>query len=188
MKKKFYILIGIYIALALADGALTFINTPDLKLEGNPLVSVFGFGWESLIIANILGFVLVFFSSYYTFIKYEPMKTSVNNRREYLSQIFFNRPDKFAWTFYKWPPNRQPIYAYAGYVLMYGMITARIVVIFQWIIHDMRVYIYDYIRGKMPFGRMDIVIMLIVIIILSIHITNKQFKANNNLVKDTYKC
>ncbi len=49
MKKlKFWILITIYVLLMLADGLLTFINTPDLSMEANPLVANLGLGWVAL--------------------------------------------------------------------------------------------------------------------------------------------
>ncbi|MBQ5885802.1 MAG: hypothetical protein IIW79_05270 [Clostridia bacterium] len=56
-KIKFWILIVVLVLLAFADGLLTFINTPDLSMEGNPLVASLGLGWEALAIANILVFI-----------------------------------------------------------------------------------------------------------------------------------
>ena len=74
-KARFWILIAIYLLLAFADGALTYINTPDLSLEGNPLVAKLGLGWGALAIANVAVFALFFTASYYSFFKY---KTELN--------------------------------------------------------------------------------------------------------------
>ncbi len=59
-KATFWILIALYLLLAFADGALTYINTPDLAMEGNPLVANLGLGWSALAIANIAVFALMF--------------------------------------------------------------------------------------------------------------------------------
>ena len=49
----------------LMDGLVTYVNTPDLVREWNPLVRVLGFGWEALIIANLVGFVLIVLATWY---------------------------------------------------------------------------------------------------------------------------
>ena len=43
----------------LADGLVTYVNTPDLKREANPLVSRLGLGWGALFGANLIGFVFI---------------------------------------------------------------------------------------------------------------------------------
>ena len=48
----------------LMDGLVTYVNTPDLEREWNPLIRVLGFGWEALFIANAAGFVLVVVESW----------------------------------------------------------------------------------------------------------------------------
>ena len=40
----------------LADGLVTYVNTPGLEREANPLVSRLGLGWGALFAANLLGF------------------------------------------------------------------------------------------------------------------------------------
>jgi hypothetical protein len=59
-KLKFWSLIIILILLVFADGLLTFFNTPDLSMEGNPLVAKLGLGWGALAVANIIVFAFVF--------------------------------------------------------------------------------------------------------------------------------
>ena len=49
----------------LMDGLVTYVNTPDLKREWNPLVRIWGFGWEALFIANFIGFILIVLATWY---------------------------------------------------------------------------------------------------------------------------
>lgn len=51
-KTVFWFLILSQIVLALTDGALTYIATPDLSYEANPLVTHLGLGWGPLFICH----------------------------------------------------------------------------------------------------------------------------------------
>ena len=54
----------------LMDGLVTFVNTPDLAMEGNPLVSKLGYGWGALFTANLIGFLIIVLSSWCFFQKH----------------------------------------------------------------------------------------------------------------------
>lgn len=176
MKRKFWILIIIYLILMFADGLVTFINTPDLALEGNPLVSVWNLGWGGLFVANLLVFVLVFTLAYYSLIRYKTIIAPVKNRREYLSQILYNRPDKFIWSFYKLPKRWSPFFAMLGYGLIYMSIFNRAIIVSEWLCHNIHIPVYDDIRAIVPFGRMDILISIIFLFYLMIYWFNKEYK------------
>jgi len=117
-KTKFYLCAAITLLLILADGALTYIGTPDLSMEGNPLVSVLGLGWKALFIANSIGFALYVSGVYYAFVRYKSPVIQCNGLKQYSSMLFFNRPDKFIWNFYRMPKNWAPTFAVCGYALM----------------------------------------------------------------------
>jgi hypothetical protein len=176
VKKRFWILVSIYLVLALLDGLLTYIYTPDLSLEGNPLVSVFDFGWGALFIANGLGFALVFLTAYYSHLKYKTIVVSVKNRREYISQILYNRPDKFIWSFYKLPRNWAPVGAILGYALIYSIIMDRIIVVTDWLVHDIWVPIYTPLRHMIPYGRLDIAVALVAAVFLMVQWISCEYK------------
>ncbi len=130
-KAKFYILFISFCLLALADGALTFINTPDLSNEGNPLVSVLGLGWAALAIANLLNLVLLFFVGRFSFIKYKTVYTNETKFTAYCSQILYDRPDKF-WTGLI-PKHFKPILACFGYSILYTSIVSRLILVIEWL-------------------------------------------------------
>ncbi len=145
MKKvKFWVLIAIYLLLAFADGALTYINTPDLSNEGNPLVAKLGLGWGALAIANIVIFILFFAAAYYSFFKYQTKYTDETKFTAYCSQITFGRPDKF-WTGLI-PKHITPYIAGTGFAFFPAGILARLILVLEWIV--VTLYTYDYHRFR----------------------------------------
>ena len=69
-KKMFYITCGAYLLTIILDLLFTYIATPNLLLEGNPLYDSFNFGWTGLIAINVITFIGYVLMSYYAFIKY----------------------------------------------------------------------------------------------------------------------
>ena len=177
MKKvKFWILIATYLLLAFADGALTYINTPDLSAEGNPLVAQLGLGWGALATANIVIFILFFTAAYYSFFKYQTKYTNETKFTAYCSQITFGRPDKF-WTGLI-PKHITPYIAGMGFAFFPAGIIARLVLVLEWIV--VTVYTFDYPRFRNLYysyvrycsfkrtycgGRLDIVLAAVAIIV-----------------------
>ncbi len=182
--KKTCVATASYLFVALLDGLLTFLNTPDLSMEGNPLVSVLGLGWGALLIANAIGLALFFAIAYFAYAG-APVHTyvEVSNRREYLSQIAFDRPDKFAWTFYKFPKTRrswklllEPMLR----ALVFAMIFSRLVLVLEWTAVTFDVYPNAYIRFRnaMPFDRVDIWVMLLIFFVLYFVFLDRDFRRN----------
>lgn len=179
-KIKFWILISIDIIMMLSDGLLTYINTPDLKMEGNPLVSVFGLSWISLGIANILIFILIFGTAYYSYIKYETVINDKTTYKEYFSQILYDRPDKFWASIYKTPKHFGPAVASYGYAMLYASIVARIVLVFEWLCETFNINNSKYIAftNKFCFSRPDVILGIIVFIVMMFYWFYKEFKSN----------
>ncbi|MCL2189066.1 MAG: hypothetical protein FWC16_09130 [Defluviitaleaceae bacterium] len=70
---KFWGITIIMFALSLADIVLTYIGTPDLRNEGNPVIVLihenWGLGWHYIIFINIIIFFVLTTMAYYRFIK-----------------------------------------------------------------------------------------------------------------------
>ena len=152
------------VVLALADGGLTLYNTPDLSMEGNPLVARFHLGWGALITVNLIFLVIFFFACRFIFERYQTRVFDVPNTRSYISQLFYNRPDKFIWSFYRLPKNWTPAWAcmcYAGY---FGTSAGRVVVVLEWLAITFHVDMsgYNRFRTAYCFGRLDIVVVIVV--------------------------
>lgn len=181
-RKKFYLLMGLYLLLVILDGLLTYLHTPDLALEGNPLVANLGLGWMALFIANVTVIALVGASSYYTFFKYQTTVAKADNRREYLSQLFFGRPDKFLWTLYKFPQNRRFSWAMFGYGIIHGLIVSRAILVLEWAFHLPPAY--NHLRNMMPLGRLDIVLAMMVLVFSTWHWLNNEYLASKRMMQE----
>ena len=85
-------------------------------------------------------------------------RVDVKNIWEYLSCLIFSRPDKFIWIFCKKPKNWMPFLAIAGYSIIYAILTARVIVIFEWALISLG-YNNSYywnIKYMIPFQRFDV--------------------------------
>jgi hypothetical protein len=166
MKIKFWILVAIAAALVSADIISTYINTPDLALEVNPWVAELGLGWVALLVANAISLALQICLFYYAFVKYKTRSFAVNNEREYVSQLLYNRPDKFKWCFYKTPKNWQPIYAMFAYCLSGSLLASRASVVLGWVAYYLDFQGFEVIARFIPFGRLDVMVTLVTFIVL----------------------
>lgn len=106
------------ISLRLADVGITFVVSPDLRWEANPLVSVAGLGWGALILANVAGVLLILFFYRYTLVsggKFFPPKLGYS-LREFVSHYLFGDRYSFRKIYYVVPYNKTAILQYCGYV------------------------------------------------------------------------
>ncbi len=178
MKKvKFWISIILYLSLALTDCLLTYINTPDLSFEANPLVTKFGLGWGTLATVNIIVFILLFAISYYSFFKYKTVYTKETKFTAYCSQIINDRPDKF-WSF-ALPKHMAPILACAGYASLYALIIGRAIIVFEWLCITFNATWssgYFYFRNTYLGGRFDLIVSMVFVVLFMFYWLYKEFK------------
>lgn len=115
----------------LMDGFVTYINTPDLTYEWNPLVRVWGFGWGSLFIANFLGFILILLAAWY-FDRYAYPHIPANNVFDYYMKLFYGENYKPVWFWYKFSKNWRAQCAMIGYALYWGLTIGAVVPVIGW--------------------------------------------------------
>lgn len=176
--KKWIIICLFYLALTISDACLTFYNTPDLKLEDNPLLLIFPQNWLALIFSNLIVFVLFGLMTYYSFVRYKPIQVKTNCRKEYVSYLFFERTDKFSWFFYKTPKKFAPTLAVLGFCFGFTLITARIIVVLQWIAITFKTGI-DFLYNLslfFPLGRIDIFVGFFACLLFLVVWINNQYK------------
>lgn len=178
MNKKTYIFPIVYLILVCTDIFITYSTTPDLVFEGNPLVTVFGLGWGSLILANLIGFFIYVFCCYYCFEKYQTIVCGAKNVGEYISQITFDRTDKFVWIFYRVPKNWSPVVACLSYEVIWAFIAGRVITIFEWCLWHNDVPFKSYyieLKETFAYGRLDIVLLIAFSFILVSHWFFKEY-------------
>ena len=166
------------------DGMLTFMNTPNLAHEGNPIVSVFGFGWGALITANIIVYTTIFALSFYSIVKYKTVVVPAKSTREYISQMLFNRPDKFSWVFWRRPKRLSPIIALLGFCMVWSHMIGRTIVVAEWaaITLGLNTKIFDATKQIAPFHRPDVIIVVVSCLFLIVIWFFKEHKKSEKVI------
>lgn len=122
----------------LMDGLVTFVNTPDLAEEGNPLVSRFGFGWGALFTANLIGFIAIVLVTWY-FCRYEHAKIPSKSVFDYMMKLLYGEDYKPVWFWYKFAKNRRAMLAWGCYGVYWGMTAAAPVFVVGWLIRMLHI-------------------------------------------------
>ena len=89
----FFSFVLIYALLVAADAYSTYLYTPDLTMEGNALVSVFGYGWKSIFIEDIIVIIVYGFLIYFPIVYY---KRTVIPNKGFLNYISLFSKQKMA--------------------------------------------------------------------------------------------
>lgn len=173
MKKRktaFIILTISYFLITAADLTLTFLATPDLSLEGNPLVTTYEFGWAGLVAINIVTFVLYFIMARYAFIKYRsPKSDETNDIKRYLADITYGDPEKTSFGMWRRPKYWAPQIACLCYSVATALPFARVIVVIEWLlmINHIKARTFFTIVAMFPFGRIDFFVAIILAWFLS---------------------
>lgn len=115
MKKYRWIWVSaLYLILCLFDGLLTYINTPDLKMEANPLVKYLGLGWGALFFANAIG-LLIFILAARGMYSYQFEQIEAKGFFDYYMKLFFGENYKPSWFWYKFVKNRKAFWGMLCY-------------------------------------------------------------------------
>ena len=116
----------------LMDGLITFVNTPDLAMEGNPLVSKLGLGWGALFTANLISFLLIVLMTWY-FCKYDHERIPSKNAYDYYMKLFYGENYKRSWFWFKLSKNHRSKLAMYSCCLYYGMTAGAPGYVIGWI-------------------------------------------------------
>lgn len=131
-KLKFWGIVILLLLTRVGDLLSIYLVSPDLSKELNHMESIFGLGWAGLISANVIGTGLIIYLFHYYIFRYNPVSAvEVKNLKEFISQRYFNRPDKFSGSFYKLSENGASFFADLGYSLPRMLIATGIMLIFN---------------------------------------------------------
>jgi hypothetical protein len=122
--KKFIFLSSLLTLTRFADAQTTWLYTPDLAKEGNPLVSILGFGWTSSIIVQVIGLSFAIYALWvYSF---RTVSVSAISKdiplTQFISLFHFNDRNSFSKLFYKLPTNKNSLMYSMGYIFTYTLI------------------------------------------------------------------
>lgn len=184
MKKKktaFIILTTSYFLITAADLILTYLATPDLSLEGNPLVTGYRFGWAGLLAVNAVTLLLYFVMARYAYVKYRsPLSDETEDIKRYLADISYGDPEKTSLGMWRLPKYWAPQIACLCYSVSTALPFARAVVVVEWflMLNHIRAPFFFTIVAMFPLGRIDFFIALILAWILSGVWIKKEFRKN----------
>lgn len=123
----------------LADGFITFANTPGLEREANPLVSRFGLGWGALFLANLIVFGFVVLCAW-CFCRYEHVPLAASGVADYFMRLLYGEDYKPAWFLYKMPQNRHSMYAVSGCAIYWGVTLGATIPVLGWLLDMLEIY------------------------------------------------
>lgn len=123
----------------LMDGFITFVNTPDLTREANPLVSKLGYGWGALFLANLIGFFFIVLCAW-CFCKYEHIPIKSVSTFDYFMKLFHGENYKPVWFWYKWSKNYRSMFAMCSYAFYWGMTAGASIFVIGWIMDMLDIY------------------------------------------------
>lgn len=179
----FYLTCSAYLLTIILDLLFTYIATPNLLLEGNPLYDSLNFGWTGLIAINVITFIGYVLMSYYAFIKYKPPVSNETDMKRYLAHINYGDPDKYVPMMWKLPKNWGPQTACLCWSVVCVLPFCRMIIVFEWFLMILKIQneatiIFFTIVSCFPMGRIDIFLAVIGAWILSFVWIKKEFKAN----------
>lgn len=185
-KTKFIILTTAYFLLSVSDLLLTFFATPDLSMEGNPLVQGFGMDWAGLIIINVVTYAVYFVMAYYAYIKYKsPLSKETKDLKRYLADITYGDPDKAHNGMWRWPKYWAPQIACLCYSVATALPFARLIIVVEWyfILKGIKAPLFFSIVAIFPYGRIDFFIALFIAWALTFVWIQLEFNANKRANK-----
>jgi len=127
-KLEFCILTLLLIITRFWDITSTYIITPNLEKETNPIVSIFGQGWLSIIIIQIILISVIIIFNYYSLFKIKSIHPSHKGYTfiDFLTYFYFGEKQNLIKLLYKFPKNKIILVNMLGYVLPRTLIVVSV--------------------------------------------------------------
>jgi len=180
-KVRFWFFVLLYTETTVADLLLTYLATPDLALEGNPLVVLHSVGWGTLIGINLLTLAVYIFMAWYAFYRYKPrMSAEIKSQKRYLSDLTYDNPNLGKAGMLRWPKHWSPQIACLCYSVVAALPIARSIIVLEWILLNTHYYAPRFFRivSFFPFGRIDFFVAVLLAWILSFVWISREFRRN----------
>jgi len=127
-KLEFFLLTLFLVITRCWDITATYIVTPNLEKETNPIVSIFGQGWITIIIIQIIVVSLIIILNYYSLFKTKISYPSQNGYsfREFITYYYFGEKQNLTKILYKFPKYKSTLIKALGYVLPRALIVISV--------------------------------------------------------------
>ncbi len=184
-KQGFFASVSSYIVVTFLDLYFTFLATPNLSLEGNPLYNKLFFGWTGLITINILATVFYILIAYYAFVAYKRPVTDETDLKKYLSYISYGDSEKYSAMMWKFPKYWAPQIACLCWSVAIIIPFAKLSIVFVWfeMLTNTEASAFLEFVSLIPMARIDVLIALFGAWALSGVWILKEFKLNLKNIK-----
>ncbi len=128
IRLEFFLLTSFFIITRCWDIVATYLVTPSLEKETNPIVSIFGQGWIAVIIVQVLLVAVIITLNYYSLFK---VATGYPSQRacsfkEFIAYYYFGEKQNLIKMLYRFPKNRNVLIKALGYILPRALIAISI--------------------------------------------------------------
>lgn len=182
---RFWFFTVFYAEITAADLGLTYLATPDLTMEGNPLVLQYDFGWNALMAVNLLTFAVYVFMAWYAFYRYKPRRSvETQHIKRYLSDITYDDPALGKAGMIRLPKHWAPQIACLCYSVVGAIPFSRSVIVAEWLLLYTHTYAPRFFRivAFFPLGRIDFFLAVILAWILSSVWIYREFRENKKQI------
>lgn len=163
----------------------TFLATPDLTLEGNPLVQSLAIGWGGLLAVNLVTLCFYAWMAWYAFLRYKPpLSKEITNVKRYLSDITYDTPDAGKFGMLRPPKHWAPQIACLCYSVVAALPFSRLIIVLEWILILSGTHAPHFFRfvALFPLGRIDLFVAIFLAWGLSFVWIYQEFRANKKRV------
>jgi hypothetical protein len=186
MRKKYYIWSVIAIVvLRFLDLYITYLYTPDLKSEWNPLVSIFGVTWLGFVFTQIL---IVSFVSSLMFFYFNRTPTEIVQKglsfNDFIYVYFFGKLRPWPSRMFSIPTNIKRHLVFDGFLLMLITILISVFAIANnlLLIFQADFYVVFMEKHYSTFFPVSIIIITIFSVYLFFGIEYRKYKKSQNLI------
>jgi len=151
MKKVYFVLLSLWILFSRAyDTYSTYLYTPDLSREANPLSSILGLGWRPLLfIVGGLTLYALYCFYVHTFRSFDFLPTEKGySLEEFSTYVFLGRKERWWALFYKRPNSLKRLNHYLGHFLTLFLAYAGIVSTVMWLLLNHTDWYPNYHRAS----------------------------------------
>lgn len=183
--KIFFFATAVYFAVCVFDLILTYIATPNLYLEGNPLVYYLDISWTGLILINVITFVFYAALAYYAFVAYRAPASNETELKRYLADINYGDPDKTVPFMWKLPKYWAPQIACLSWSVALALPISRLIIVVEWLllIFHIKAHWFFNIVILFPYGRIDFFVAVLLAWALSFVWIKIEFEKNLKAIK-----
>ncbi len=127
-KLEFWLLTSFLLITRCWDITATYIITPNLEKETNPIVSIFGQGWTTVIIFQIILVSAVIILNYYSLFKTRDSYPSQKGYafKDFMTYYYFSEKRSLIKMLYKFPKNKSVLIKALGYILPRSLIVISV--------------------------------------------------------------